>query len=64
MHGVARAAGSQSLAIHAAALWRLLPDFWLDIFLDIGTDVSNNVPSLCILTCSFYRGKKINKRLG
>ena len=55
MHGVARAAGSQSLAINVAAFLRLLPDFWLGIFLDVGIDVSNNVPSLCILRGSFYR---------
>ena len=55
MHGVARAAGSQSLAINVTAFLRLLPDFWLDIFLDVGIDVTNNVSSLCILTCSFYR---------
>ena len=58
VHGIARAAGSQSLAIHAAAFRRLLPDFWLDIFLDVGIDVADNMPSLCILTCSFYREKR------
>ena len=57
MHGVARATGSQSLAMCAAAFRRLLPDFRLDIFLDVGIDVADNVPSLCILTCSFYREK-------
>ena len=48
VYGVARATRSQSFAI-VATLFRTLPDFRLDIFLDKGIDVTNNVPALFVL---------------